>query len=76
VFAAQTIIGAYTWRAARSSSERDGLNLGPWGTILIQLIWVFSAFLADRHPLPTVPLFLPIILGSGSTTCGSGSYSA
>jgi tripartite ATP-independent transporter DctM subunit len=70
VFAAQTIIGAYTLAGGTTfvKSLLTSLDLGPWGTIvLIQLIWVFLGCFLDWVGILflTVPLFLPIVLSYG-----------
>jgi len=70
IFAAQTIIGAYTLAGGADFVKKSitGLDLGPWGTIfLINLIWVFLGCFLDWVGILflTVPLFLPIVLGFG-----------
>lgn len=70
MFAAQTIIGAYTLAGGADFVKNSitGLDLGPWGTIfLINLIWVFLGCFLDWVGILflTVPLFLPIVLGLG-----------
>jgi tripartite ATP-independent transporter DctM subunit len=70
IFAAQTIIGAYTLAGGADFVKNSitGLDLGPWGTILlINLIWVFLGCFLDWVGILflTVPLFLPIVLGFG-----------
>jgi tripartite ATP-independent transporter DctM subunit len=70
MFAAQTIIGAYTLAGGSEFVKKSitALDLGPWGTIiLINLIWVFLGCFLDWVGILflTVPLFLPIVLGLG-----------
>jgi len=70
MFAAQTIIGAYTLAGGADFVKKSitALDLGPWGTvILINLIWVFLGCFLDWVGILflTVPLFLPIVLGLG-----------
>jgi tripartite ATP-independent transporter DctM subunit len=70
IFAAQTIIGAYTLAGGADFVKRSitALDLGPWGTIfLINVIWVFLGCFLDWVGILflTVPLFLPIVLGLG-----------
>jgi tripartite ATP-independent transporter DctM subunit len=70
MFAAQTIIGAYTLAGGTDFVKNSitSLNLGPWGTIvLMNLIWVFLGCFLDWVGILflTVPLFLPIALGFG-----------
>jgi tripartite ATP-independent transporter DctM subunit len=70
MFAAQTIIGAYTLAGGSEFVKKSitALDLGPWGTILlINLIWVFLGCFIDWVGILflTVPLFLPIVLGYG-----------
>ncbi len=70
MFAAQTIIGAYTLAGGADfvKTSITALDLGPWGTIfLINMIWVFLGCFLDWVGILflTVPLFLPIVLGLG-----------
>jgi tripartite ATP-independent transporter DctM subunit len=70
MFAAQTIIGAYTLAGGSDFVKKSitALDLGPWGTIvLINGIWVFLGCFIDWVGILflTVPLFLPIVLGYG-----------
>jgi tripartite ATP-independent transporter DctM subunit len=70
MFAAQTIIGAYTLAGGSDFVKKSitALDLGPWGTIvLINAIWVFLGCFIDWVGILflTVPLFLPIVLGYG-----------
>jgi tripartite ATP-independent transporter DctM subunit len=70
VFAAQTIIGAYTLAGGTTFVKNavTALDLGTWGTIVfIELIWVFLGCFLDWIGILflTVPLFLPIVLGLG-----------
>ncbi|MBP1723738.1 MAG: tripartite transporter large subunit, partial [Deltaproteobacteria bacterium] len=70
MFAAQTIIGAYTLAGGSEFVKKSitALDLGPWGTIfLINAIWVFLGCFLDWVGILflTVPLFLPIVLGLG-----------
>jgi tripartite ATP-independent transporter DctM subunit len=70
MFAAQTIIGAYTLAGGAEFVKKSitALDLGPWGTIiLINAIWVFLGCFLDWVGILflTVPLFLPIVLGLG-----------
>jgi tripartite ATP-independent transporter DctM subunit len=70
MFAAQTIIGAYTLAGGADfvKTSITALNLGRWGTIfLINMIWVFLGCFLDWVGILflTVPLFLPIVLGLG-----------
>jgi tripartite ATP-independent transporter DctM subunit len=70
MFAAQTIIGAYTLAGGTNfvKSAITVLNLGPWGTIvLMNAIWVFLGCFLDWVGILflTVSLFLPIVLGYG-----------
>jgi len=70
MFAAQTIIGAYTLAGGTDFVKNTitSMNLGPWGTIaLMNLIWVFLGCFLDWVGILflTVPLFLPIALGFG-----------
>jgi tripartite ATP-independent transporter DctM subunit len=70
MFAAQTIIGAYTLAGGTDFVKKSiaALQLGPWGTIFfINAIWVFLGCFLDWVGILflTVPLFLPIVLGFG-----------
>jgi tripartite ATP-independent transporter DctM subunit len=70
MFAAQTIIGAYTLAGGADFVKNSitALDLGRWGTvILINAIWVFLGCFLDWVGILflTVPLFLPIVLGLG-----------
>jgi tripartite ATP-independent transporter DctM subunit len=70
IFAAQTIIGAYTLAGGAEFVKKSitALDLGPWGTIfLINAIWIFLGCFLDWVGILflTVPLFLPIVLGLG-----------
>jgi tripartite ATP-independent transporter DctM subunit len=70
MFAAQTIIGAYTLAGGSDFVKKSitALDLGPWGTlVLINAIWVFLGCFIDWVGILflTVPLFLPIVLGYG-----------
>lgn len=70
MFAAQTIIGAYTLAGGAEFVKKSitALDLGRWGTIiLINAIWVFLGCFLDWVGILflTVPLFLPIVLGLG-----------
>jgi tripartite ATP-independent transporter DctM subunit len=70
MFAAQTIIGAYTLAGGADFVKNSitALDLGRWGTIfLINVIWIFLGCFLDWVGILflTVPLFLPIVLHLG-----------